>query len=385
MLVEVVGPAIAVSPTSKYGEYALILPQHGMDRVLRGDPIGMLIHVDDGSEAVHYDSANLPYVVTTGDLVDNVSGPLAYTFGQYKIEPTSDPTVKPGDSAPPQTIEPGAFSIMTWNVENLFDILDPHPSDPPRPRKAEYDLALNKVANTINVSGAPTVVGLQEVENIGILEDLAESEILADYQYGPYLIEGTDSRGIDVGYLIRGDQAEVLDVRQFIAPDGLTSRPPLMVKLDTKGDGSSISLYILNNHFTSMSGGEAATEPRRAAQAEWNIKVMEKLFADDPTAQFIILGDLNSFYDSRPVDLLREADLMHVFENLSPGERYNYIYQGVSQTLDHILISPELMDALKEVVLLHVNADFPPAEPGDPSPIRKSDHDPVIAIFANFP
>ncbi|MFA9491290.1 MAG: lamin tail domain-containing protein [Anaerolineales bacterium] len=385
MLVDVVGPAIAVSPTSKYGEYALILPQHGMDRVLRGDPVGMLIHVDDGSEAVHYDNVNLPYVVTTGDHVENVSGPLAYTFGQYKIEPTSDPMVTPSGSAPPQTIEPGAFSVMTWNVENLFDILDPHPSDPPRPRKAEYDLALTKVANTIDVSGAPTVVGLQEVENIGILEDLAENEILADYQYVPYLIEGTDSRGIDVGYLIRGDQAEVLDVGQFTAPDGLTSRPPLMVKIDLKGDGSSTSLYVLNNHFTSMAGGEVATEPRRAAQAEWNIQVMEKLLAEDPTAQFIILGDLNSFYDSRPIEILREAGLMHVFENLPLGERYNYIYQGVSQTLDHILISPELMDAFQKVVLLHVNADFPPAETGDPSPIRKSDHDPVIAIFANLP
>ena len=385
MLVEVVGPAIAVSPTSKYGEYALILPQHGMDRVLRGDPFGMLIHVDDGSEAVHYDSGDLPYVVTTGDHVESVSGPLAYTFGQFKIEPTSDPVVTPGDSAPLQVIEPGAFSVMTWNVENLFDILDPHPSDPPRPRKAEYDLALTKVANTIEVSGAPTVVGLQEVENIGILEDLVEGEILADYQYVPYLIEGTDSRGIDVGYLIRGDQAEVLDVGQFTAPDGLTSRPPLMLKLDIKGDGSSTSLYILNNHFTSMAGGEVATEPRRSAQAEWNIQVMEKLLAEDPTAQFIILGDLNSFYDSRPVDLLREAGLMHVLENLPPGERYNYIYQGVSQTLDHILVSPELMEALHEAVPLHVNADFPPAEPGDSSPIRKSDHDPVIAIFAKSP
>ncbi len=134
-----------------------------------------------------------------------------------------------------------------------------------------------------------------------------------------------------------------------------------------------------------MAGGEAATEPRRSAQAKWNIQVMAKLLAEDPTARFIIIGDLNSFYDSKPIDLLREAGLIHVFENLPPGERYNYIYQGVSQTLDHILVSPELRDAIREVVVLHVNADFPPAEPGDPSPIRKSDHDPVIAIFAKFP
>ncbi|MCH7786316.1 MAG: hypothetical protein IIC22_02295 [Chloroflexi bacterium] len=155
-------------------------------------------------------------------------GPLAFTFGRYKIEPLQPPQIMPSlqtfDELP--LIENEAFNVMTWNVENLFDILAPHPSSPPLPRKAEYELALTKVANTIYAAGAPILVGLQEVENIGILEDLAQHTQLREFGYLPVLIEGSDGRGIDVGYLVRGDRATIIDVPQFVAPDGLTSRPP---------------------------------------------------------------------------------------------------------------------------------------------------------------
>jgi predicted extracellular nuclease len=270
---------------------------------------------------------------------------------------------------------------MTWNVENLFDILDPHPASPPRPRKANYELDLTKVANTLLAAGAPTIVSLQEVENLGIMEDLAAHELLSPFGYQPVLLEGTDSRGIDVAYLVRGDRAQILDVQQFVAPEGLTSRPPLLIKVQLDMGDENRVLYILNNHFTSLAGGEAATEPRRAAQSAWNIEIIDRLRIADPDAHFVVLGDLNSFYDSLPIDVLRESGLRHVFELLPGEERYTYIYQGVAQTLDHILVSPSLWAALEEVHVLHTNADFAIPDPEDDSPIHKSDHDPVIVIL----
>jgi predicted extracellular nuclease len=134
-----------------------------------------------------------------------------------------------------------------------------------------------------------------------------------------------------------------------------------------------------------MSGGEAATEPRRTAQAAWNVSILEEILTEDPGANIAILGDLNSFYHSLPIDTLREAGLNHVFEAWSDPQvnPYSYIYQGESQNLDHILVTPSLMSTLEHIEILHTNADFPPAEPGDPSSIRKSDHDPIIATFAH--
>jgi predicted extracellular nuclease len=365
----------------------LVLSHHGVERLYRGDDNGMMIMVDDGMAIVHQDRSTLSYVVETGDGVSGLIGPLAYTYGQYKIEPITEPQILTVDKPLP-TLEPteeDEFSIMTWNVENLFDIIDPHPSNPPRPRRVEYELALTKVANTILAAGVPTVVGLQEVENLGILEDLAAHDALVEYRYQPALLDGTDSRGIDVGYLVRGDRAEIVRVEQFVAEEGLTSRPPLLIEIEMATSGEALKLYVINNHFSSMSGGELVTEPRRVAQAAWNVMIVEGLLDEEPEAYLAVIGDLNSYLNSPPIDLLREAGLNHVFEILSEGDHYTYIFEGVSQTLDHILVTPSLWERLIRVGVLHADADYPPSEPGDTSPERKSDHDPVVATFSLAP
>jgi uncharacterized protein len=383
MFVQVTEPAMAVAPTNRYGEYALVRQEHGLARLWQGGENGMAIIVDDGSSQTHVDRSTMAYAINARDQVSNLVGPLAYTFGQYKLEPVTIPAVTSAEVALTglPALESGEFSLMSWNIENLFDFQDPHPSSPAMPSIGEYKIRISKVAQTILAAGSPTVVGLQEIENISVLEDIAGQEALAAFAYQPVLIEGSDSRGIDVGYLVRGDRAEVVDVKQFDAPEGLTSRPPLMVEVAF----DSVSVFVLNNHFTSMSGGEAATEPRRDAQAAWNVSVAVDILAQNPGAYLAVMGDLNSYYDAKPIDTLRAGGLLHVFEMLPDDERYTYIYQGASQVLDHILVTPELMDLLRRVDILHLNADFAPSEPGDESPLRASDHDPVIAVFSLSP
>jgi predicted extracellular nuclease len=130
-----------------------------------------------------------------------------------------------------------------------------------------------------------------------------------------------------------------------------------------------------------MSGGEKATEPRRIAQAAWNAEQVSKILQQNPDAFVIVMGDLNSYYDSPPIDTLRSAGMIHVFDQLSPEERYTYIYQGVAQVLDHILVNEIYESSISSVDILHVNADFPLQLPGDTSVLHKSDHDPVVVTF----
>ncbi|MEJ2758808.1 MAG: hypothetical protein P8046_10045, partial [Anaerolineales bacterium] len=223
-LVAVNQDAVAVDSTDRYGEYAIVLASAGRDRLFQGEDNGIIIRVDDGSSFTHDNQSTLPYVVATGDTIRNLAGPLAYSFSNYKIEPLATPTVISGGRSyePLPDLEEGQFSLMTWNVENLFDFVDPHPSSPPLPTVSEYHQQIDKVAATIVAAGAPTVIGMQEVENIGVLEDIAENELIAGYGYIPLLIEGDDSRGIDVCYLVRGDMAEVMDVVQYPAPEVMT-------------------------------------------------------------------------------------------------------------------------------------------------------------------
>lgn len=383
-LARISGPAVAVSPITKYGEAVLVLPKHGVSRLYQGQDNGIAIMIDDGSSITHVDSSTLPFTIVTGDTSRQVIGPLAYTYSHYKIEPIVIPQIE-RTGMQPSTLQPaadGEFNLMSWNVENLFDALDPNPTDPPKPLPSEYRIDLEKVANTIVAAGAPTVVALQEVENLGILEDLAEHPLLAPYFYDPVLIEGFDSRGIDVGYLVRGDQASILDVQQRDAPAGLFSRPPLLLKLEVETGGKTVILYLLNNHFASMSAGVEATEPQRTAQSAWNLQLVQEILTAEPDALVAVMGDLNSFFESLPIQTLRDGGLVHVLDLLPPEQRYSYIFEGESQVLDHILITQSLLDLLSHVDILHVNADFPLSAADDATPWHKSDHDPVVATFS---
>ncbi len=381
-LVEVPDWGVVVGPSTRYGEFVLVLEEAGVTRSWQNQDHGNLIHVDDGSSVTHDYADTLPYTLDVGDSILYLEGPLAFTYGNYKIEPiTEDVVIRTGkltlDPLPP--LEAGYLRIMSWNVENLFDFVVPHPSSPPLPKVSEYKRDITKVALTIEAAGFPTVIGLQEVENLEILEDIAAESILADYAYQAVLIEGTDSRGIDVGYLVRGDRAEVLDQVQYPAPGNITSRPPLMIKIKTEGQDEEI--YILNNHFTSMSGGEEATEPRRNAQAAWNAEIASELLAENPEAYLAVMGDLNSYYGSLPIQTLEESGLINLFDTLDPDERYTYIYEGNSQVLDHILVNDSLFNLLISLDVLHSNADFALPFSSDTSLFHISDHDPVIATF----
>ncbi len=383
MFVAVSDPVVAVGPTSQYGETPLVRTRWHVTRIMRGEPRGMLIFADDGSSMVHQDRTTLPFALKTGDMLDDLVGPLAFTYENFKIQPITMPVVMTSSVTLPRLSPVGRddFSVATFNTENFFDILDPHPSSPERPSLRDYKMKLARVATTIELMGAPTVVGLQEVENIGILEDLVAEPTLAPYRYVPILLEGSDSRGIDVGFLVRGDRAHVEGYAQYDAPEGLTSRPPLMITVTVQLEQEERRVILINNHFTSMSGGERATEPRRVAQAQWNAQLVTRILEQDPNALVVVLGDLNSFYRSPPIDKLRACRLHHVYEKVEPDIPYTYIFQGESETLDHILVSDALYAHLDYVSALHTNADFPLPAPDDPRPLHVSDHDPLIAVF----
>lgn len=374
-------PAVVVGPSTRYGEYTVVLEDTGLSRSWQDQPHGMLIHIDDGSSLTHESGDTLPYSLSVGDQVEGISGPLAFTYGTYKIEPIEsyDTATQPPALDPLPEAGEGYLRIMTWNAENAFDFVVPHPSDPDLPTVSEYKRDIKKIGLTIEAAGFPTVVALQEIENIDVLADIAAEPSLAGYDYQPLLIEGTDSRGIDVGYLIRGDQAIVQDVVQYPAPGNITSRPPLLVEIQPVGREDTF--YLLNNHFTSMSGGEEATQPRRVAQAAWNLEIAQELLNGDPQAYLAVLGDLNSYYDSPPLLTLQDGGLTNLFDTLAPEERYTYIYEGNSQVLDHILVNENLRGILTAVDVLHSNADYPLPSSADTSLFHKSDHDPVIATF----
>ena len=113
---------------------------------------------------------------------------------------------------------------------------------------------------------------------------------------------------------------------------------------------------------------------QRQAQAKLIRNFVGDLLAAEPAARVIVLGDFNDFSWSLPLRTLKESDLSDLIEALPEESRFSYIYEGNAQALDHVLVSPVLKESVSLFSVIHLNAEFLPAE-------RLSDHDPLLVYF----
>jgi len=405
-----------VAGTNQYGEAAGVVTHSGVRRVFLDDPAGTggIIFTDDAGG----------YVVNTrtGNIVSNLYGPLDYTYDEYKVLPSPDnpPEVlsewwAESDYVPDLGLS-GGLTVATYNMYNLFDEFDDPDLDDTVNDPEVVELQLKKHALAIHdMLRMPDLIAVQEVENIEILERLANTEPIAGV-YGAVLIEGPYYRAVDVGLLYRLDRVEILnaEARQtctdlddgygpgedpnFPCPEGsnpLFSRPPLVVHIKTIPDGPSwwwwrnmfsTDLWLVINHFKSKSTYAptyADTEPRRIEQAEWCGALVDEIQAADPSAKVMVLGDLNSFEFEAPITTLVAGGLTDLIYQVPKSSRYTYIYRGVSEVLDHILITPSLEDIFLKARVVHFNPDLSwPHFGDDPTTgVWSSDHDVLMTSF----
>ncbi len=163
----------------------------------------------------------------------------------------------------------------------------------------------------------------------------------------------------------------------------LFDRPPLVVELAIQDNlGGATSLTIIVNHWKSKAGDESVNLPRRVKQAEAVAALAQQRLAADPNAAVVVIGDLNDYYGSLPVETVRtlpEPDLVHLYDRLPALDRYSYIFNGASQVLDHVLASPALAKRVGEVRIVRLNADYAAQDaPAADSVFHASDHDPVL-------
>lgn len=330
---------------------------------------------------------------------------LDYNFGKYQlmllpgaqVEVESRTAVV--DSLPP--IPDDAFTVCTFNVLGLGQGRDQHPNGD------DYNLQLRKRAVAIaqGMNGC-TIIGLQET---GTPEDAANLAQLLTDEFGlPYTsvaIEGPNSSDREFpltnSLLARTDRATVVAAESIQGCSRFTfglrfvpgtcpprqfaffNRPPLVVDLEVSGPwGDPYPLTVIVNHWKSKGGDESVNIIRRTYQAEHVAALVQARLDADPEAAIVVLGDLNDYYESGPVEILQEQtapSLLHSFDNLSPADRYTYIFNGGSQALDHILYSRGMQTAFAGIDPLRISADFPVYAEMDPATVyRASDHDPVV-------
>ena len=374
--------------------------------------------------------------VSTGAVITGVTGPLDYAFRTYTLLPVTTITPVGGMTA---LAVPAAganqFTIASFNMERFFDTVnDPATSDVAL-TPAAYANRKHKASLAIrNILRTPDIVGVQEMENLTTLQDLA-STVNADAVtagdpspgYAAYLVEGNDPGGIDVGFLVKtlGGRVNVASVEQvgfsatFVDPsDGSTDllhdRPPLVLHVTVQGPATSLpaSITVVNNHLRSLNGADdnsptgLRVRAKRQAQAEFLASYIQGRQLSDPTDAIVSIGDYNAFSfndgygDSlgtirgtpTPADQAVTAsadlvgpDLVDLADFIPAGNRYSYVFGGNAQTLDHVLVTQNVVPQFAALVHARVNADFPEVLRGDAGrPERLSDHDPVVAYFT-FP
>jgi predicted extracellular nuclease len=402
-----------VAATNVYGETAGVVPRSGITRVFQDDPAGtgeLIFSDDDGGYLVN---------ARPGNLVRNLYGPLDYTYDEYKVLPRAEipPKVIPEWWAGAEFVAPrgliAGFTTATFNMLDLFDEFDAPMKDDPVYSYEEVEMLLSKHALAIyDYLRLPDLIAVQEVENIEILERLANTPPIQGI-YGAVLIDGPDTRGIDVGLLYRLDRVRIIsaEARQtctdlnddygpgtdpnFPCDEGynpLFSRPPLVVHLKIidrcrgRSYGGGTDLWAIINHFKSKSTyapNYADTEPRRVQQAEWVNTLVDEIQYANPHAKVIVLGDLNSFPNEAPIKTLQNGGLRDLIFNVHKRSRYTYIYRGVSEVLDHIFVTPSLMKVFLQARVVHFNLDFPaPIFSENPNTgICCSDHDVFMCSF----
>jgi len=399
--------SVVVGPTHAACGFAAVRDDGPPFRVFKhqideagGHVINVLHHTDVNCDS--FPSVNF------GDKIEGINGPLTYHFEQFKIvlqDPLSvQVTNNPADTPPHiNKLEVGQISLVTFNLDNYFDsVNDTDTETEPILDSASLNVKKDKLAYAIaSALGCPTLIAVQEVEHGNLLTDLAEIlEEPCNFRYEVTHRDAPDARGSDLAMMSDPRHVQVTNVFQkqgcttldtgvsdsdFACAGGeqpLFSRPPLQV--DVLVDEFPLSIIV--NHLKSKRGGEAETFVRRMAQAEHLHSLARSLLSEDNSSAIAVVGDFNDYYQSPVMEQLTATGYLLDILNIVPeDERYSYIFDGYSQLIDWILVSPSLMPKIASVQIVHINSDYHDALSEKSGVLeifhRSSDHDiPLIVL-----
>ena len=202
--------------------------------------------------------------------------------------------------------EDKSYVVTFYNVENFFDIYDDPstrdeeftPDGPKEWTQAKYDKKLANISKVLYGIAAsnktwPAVIGLSEVENRRVLEDLVSTETMRPARYQIVHYDSPEPRGIDVALLFRPDvfQLEWSDVFQPVIPEipDFQTRDILAVCGTIEGE----RFCFMVNHWSSRRGGSAASEYLRVGCAETVRRYADSLQTVYPDIKIVIMGDMN--------------------------------------------------------------------------------------------
>lgn len=226
-----------------------------------------------------------------------------------------------------------------YNVENLFDTINQEnvndeeftPLGANKWNSEKYWIKIHNLSEVISqigdemVKGGPIVMGLCEIENRSVLEDLVKQPLLKPMDYGIVHYDSWERRGVDVALIYQKAHFIVTNsytVRLHNPRDtNFRTRDQLVVSGIFDGE----PMHFIINHWPSRRGGEKRSEHLRALAATLCRSVADSIMAKDPNAKIIIMGDLND--DPTNVSLIKYLKAKKTIEETQPGDLYNPMYK----------------------------------------------------------
>jgi len=363
--------------------------------------------LDDGSS--QRNPATIAYLggATTprvGSVVHGVEGILERRHGSWRIQVERPLQLQAAPRPQPPRV-PGTLKVAAFNLENLFNG-DGRGGGFPTPRGAKTHAAMQaqlaKLVATVHGLD-PDIAALMELENDGYGPDSSIAQLVDALNAGgaqwrfvdPGRGPGSDS--IRVGLIYRADRVEPRGAPAVLegGPFGARSRVPLAQAFVRKG--GKRDLVVVANHFKSKGCSEAtgADADQGDGQGCWNALRTESarrlhawlqtVPAGSRARRIVLLGDFNAYAMEDPLHWLHGEGWVDAFAAARVERPYSYVYDGLSGRLDHALLSPALVPALRGAAEWHVNADEPDdagyAGRNEPGPWRSSDHDPLLLGF----
>jgi hypothetical protein len=284
------------------------------------EPGNVLAGIWDGNpEVLRMDADRLGAVASgtqiAGGVAFSATGVLAVDAGDYVLWP-SQLTLDAGQNTLPVPIGPlpagDSFRIASFDLTALCDATPGNTASPcrsPEPSAQELTTLLARQAAYLQqVLGSPAVIAVQHVENLATLDALGDAltALAPGSSYIALLAEGSDPRGLDLGFLVDDARIDGAMVTQLLAaqvdPIGggaLHPMPPLLLSASYTGPGDNVTqaLRVLNVRLDDRTGVDAGTgnaRERRFAQASAIAQVIQQtqLDAQGETAPLLVAGKL---------------------------------------------------------------------------------------------
>jgi hypothetical protein len=264
-------------------------------------------------------------------------------------------------------------TVAFYNVENLFDVEndsltfddDRTPDGKDNWTIERYNKKIEHVAQVLSEIGndvthtSPDIIGLCEIENRSVLEDLVQHEIIRTKDYGIVHLDSPDERGIDVALLYKKASfvMSTFKSHRLLLNNSEGFRDYTRDQLVVSGYLDSEEFYFLVNHWPSRSGGAARSEPNRIAAAKLNKRIIDSILYYDIDAKIISMGDLNDdpIDDSLKKILrtkgkknnLEEKDLYNPFEKIFRKGIGSLAYRDKWNLFDQLFFTSNLINADK--------------------------------------